>query len=100
MTNDPHSPSSLSELRRFLDRLLSSPGDGALPAQLQQEYYRTAVELDIVGADSGGSPAASMALPELIERTKACIRLQEPVHPADQSLETMSAPPAMPEATP
>lgn len=91
---------ALPELKRFLDRLLSSPEDGDLPASLQQEHHRHAVALGVVEGNAASTPGQLLPMAELIERTRNCIRMQQRAQPADQVLETMSAPPAMPEATP
>ena len=91
---------ALPELKRFLDRLLSAPDGDGLPPALQQDYHDTAIALQVLPGDQAAPATQQLPLSELIERTRACIRLQEQVRPADQALETMSAPPAMPEATP
>lgn len=99
-SNDGQGRPALPELKRFLDRLLSSPEGADLPASLLQEHCRTAVALGVVAGDAAATSGESLPMAELIERTRDCIRMQEHAKPADQSLETMSAPPAMPEATP
>ena len=98
--HDGQARPALPELKRFLDRLLSSPDGADLPASLQEEHYGTAVALGVVTGGATATSGQSMPMAELIERTRNCIRLQERPQPADQALETMSAPPAMPEATP
>ena len=97
--NLEHRP-NLPELKRFLDRLLSSPDGVDTPVKLHQEYYSTAVAMGVVPGNVTTSENLPLPVAELIELTRACIRQQEPVRQADQALETMSAPPAMPEATP
>lgn len=91
---------ALSELKRFLDRLLSSPEGADLPDSLQQEHNGTAVALGVVTDGAASTSGQLLPIAELVERTRDCIRMQERAQPADQALETMSAPPAMPEATP
>lgn len=100
MPSNPYDNSALPELKRFLDRLLSAPEDSDTQPHLQQEQQRTALALGVIDADAGTSGSQPMTRTDMIERTRACIHLQEPTHPSDQLLETMPAPPAMPEATP
>ena len=100
MTLDPQPHPALPELKRFLDRLLSASASGNVPAELLSEHNRDAIAYGIVAADAGQVAGQPLPMAQLIQRTQDSIRLHEPMRPADQALETMSAPPAMPEATP
>lgn len=94
------SPSALPELKRFLDRLLGLPAGDEMPLALQQEYQGAAIALGVIQGDSQDTATPLLPVAVLVERTRACIRLQEQPRPADQAMETMSAPPAMPDAVP
>ena len=100
MKSNSQSTPTLAELQRFLDRLLSASETDPDSPRLHETAHADAVELGIVPAEAGPAPLQSIGATELIERTRDCIRLRQPIRSADQAMETMSAPPAMPEATP
>lgn len=92
--NDQKTEPRIASLKRFLDRLLS---ESKQADRLDEEDRRTAAELGLTG---NGDTTGEVDHASLIELTRRAIRETEPVRPADQGLETMSAPPAQPAAVP
>jgi hypothetical protein len=114
--NDQKTEPRIAALKRFLDRLLSQP---QAAARVDDEDRQTAHELGLTGprsaagaasppataltaltAGTSGAQAGDVDHAQLVELTRRAIRDEEPVRVADQSLETMSAPPAQPAAVP
>ncbi len=90
--NDQKTEPRIAALKRFLDRLLSQLHPAA---RVEDEDRHTATELGLAGSDTHELGHAA-----LVELARQAIRDEEPLRAADQSLETMSAPPAQPTAVP